>query len=102
MKKEIYTQMAHPHEIPFDFDTLLLQAQDLLQQERDAPCDGLEALQAHRLRRAEIRRLFRALQEPLSALRQQLDELPLLPPEAEIRWSQAVLALPNLRLLEID
>ena len=64
--------------------------------------NGLDDLSARKLRRETILRHWQTVQAALSPIEQQMRDLPSLPPDAQIQWAQAVLALPNLAFMEID
>lgn len=52
--------------------------------------------------RASLYEGLQHIEEQLQTLRRIVQSLPSLPPEREVLWASAVLALPNLALLEID
>ncbi|EFH88803.1 hypothetical protein [Ktedonobacter racemifer] len=52
--------------------------------------------------RAHLYEGLQYIEEQLQTLRRTVQSLPSLPPEREVLWANAVLALPNMALLEID
>lgn len=66
------------------------------------PVNGLDDLRIHLTRQLTIKQHLRALESELHNLRERVKHLPVLPPLVQIRWAQAVQALPNLAFLELD
>jgi DNA polymerase III epsilon subunit-like protein len=83
------------------FDLTLLETL-LAQQEQQQVIQGLDAVQHSFQQRKEIEAQLSALASYLHACQQRLHRLPRLPQWQEVQWAQAVLALPNLALLEVD
>jgi DNA-binding transcriptional MerR regulator len=69
---------------------------DLLQQDREG------TLEERHNRRSLLKEKRQQLQQEVYALSQRIDNLPTLPALPLVRWAQAVLALPNLRVLVLD
>jgi hypothetical protein len=86
-----------------NLDTTLDALTTALRLEEEAgQVNGLEALSASKLRREMIQRHWQTIQDVLSPIQRHIKGLPSLPPDEQILWAQAVLALPNLAFLEID
>src|SRR5436309_6029173 len=64
--------------------------------------NGLDDLRVRMTRRATLTRLMAEVQAVLDPIQHAVDVLPALPPETEIQWAQAVLAMENLRFMELD
>lgn len=66
------------------------------------PIQSYQDLQERVQRRARLYEDLQYIEGELQTLRRVVQSLPSLPPEREVLWANAVLALPNLALLEID
>src|SRR5579883_2145249 len=83
-------------------DTLTMMSELLTQEEHSGPIVGLPDLQRHQERRTTIRTALQQVDERLRTLRERMTRLSRLPTLTEIRWAQAVRAMPNLVFLELD
>ncbi len=62
----------------------------------------LSTWQGQRARRAVLAGYIQQLEEAVAGMRHRLDGLPKLAHPAYVHWAQAVLAMPNLAILEVD
>jgi len=84
-------------------DTSFNILKNALQREREAGrVNSLDDLTQSRFRRETIGHYWQKIQTELAAVDQQIRDLPSLPPEDQIAWAQAVLALRDVAFMELD
>lgn len=65
-------------------------------------CNSLADLTSRKIRRNTISTLWTQIQDELKQVKTDIDSLPFLPIEEQIAWAQTVVAMHNLRLMEVD
>jgi DNA polymerase III epsilon subunit-like protein len=87
-------------------DQTIEKLQGVLSVEREQThINGLDAITASKLRRAEIKEYMGVIEAELQPIRQAIKDLPALPVEEQIQWAQAISAMrisDGVRFLEID
>jgi hypothetical protein len=76
---------------------------EIMRSERAAGrCNNLDDLAGRKMQRDIITKLWTEIQAELKQLKTDIDSLSFLPPYEQIAWAQTIIAMPNLRFLEID
>ncbi|GHO72850.1 hypothetical protein KSD_06210 [Ktedonobacter sp. SOSP1-85] len=89
--------------MPKSLDTIMASLGAHVAEERvKGPVRSFQDLQERVQHRAQMYEDVQYIEEQVQMLQRMLHSMPSLPPEPEVLWANAVLALPNLTLLEID